>query len=151
MNFVPGGSQENYLLRAALGYAQRGWHVFPLHEIAADGACSCGGDCGQNRGKHPRTPHGCQDATADETTIRAWWAAWPAANVAIATGPASGLFVVGPDGPDGVEELARLARRFSALPPTLRARTGGGGEHLYFRWPADEAIRNRRNHRGLPI
>ncbi len=61
-------------LAAALGYTRRGWRVFP---------CKPGG-------KTPLTPHGFQDATTDEATIRGWWEQWPDANIAIATGSVSG-------------------------------------------------------------
>src|SRR4051812_38318662 len=73
-------------LAAALAYARLGWLVFPLHEVNPDGACSCNKpDCG-SEGKHPRTPRGSKDATLSHEQIRAWWAAWPTANLGIATG-----------------------------------------------------------------
>lgn len=101
---------------AALAYARRGWHVLPCRP----------------RGKEPLTPHGCKDATTDEQTIRSWWQRWPAANVAIATGRASGICVLDVDPRAGGDEtLAALER----LPPTVEALTGGGGRHLYFRHP----------------
>jgi len=43
------------LLEAALGYARRGWPVFP-----------CKPD------KAPYTPHGFKDATTDPAAIRQW-------------------------------------------------------------------------------
>ena len=42
------------------------------------------------RSKEPACPHGCKDATTDEDTLRAWWRRMPDANVAVATGEASG-------------------------------------------------------------
>ena len=44
------------LRRAALTYAERGWHVLPLWWPAATGRCACGvPDC-DSIGKHP-IPH----------------------------------------------------------------------------------------------
>ena len=64
-------------LRAALAYAQRfGFPVFPC----------------KPRTKEPQMPNGFQDATTDETIIRAWWSQTPDANIgllfalAVATG-----------------------------------------------------------------
>jgi hypothetical protein len=150
MSILPSGSQENHLLQAALGYADRGWRAFPLYWIV-DGACSCGKDCGTNAGKHPRTYHGLKDATTNERTIRAWWDQWPLANVGIATGPVSGFFMLGPDGQAGIDALAELERQHGPLPPTPRLRSGGGGRHYYFAWPHGGGIKNSRNHNGLPI
>jgi hypothetical protein len=95
--------------------------------------------------------HGVKDATTHPARIAQWWAAYPSANVGIATGEASGVFVVGPDGQGGIDALADLERRYGALPETPTARTGGGGHHRYFRWPASGGITNRQKHQGLPI
>jgi hypothetical protein len=136
-----------------LWYAERfGWRVIPLHYIVDDW-CSCRKpDCG-SQGKHPLVRHGSKDATTDPKQIWEWWQEWPTANVGIATGPESGLWVVGPDGRAGIEALDHLARQHpDGLPATPTAFTGSGGQHLFYRWPAvGEKIPNRRNHRGLPI
>jgi hypothetical protein len=141
---------------AALSYAARGWPVFPLHnvEVGSEGPrCSCGkADC-DRPGKHPRTKHGLKDATTDADQIRRWWKNWPQANIAIATGKESNLFMVGPDGEAGVKALTELEAKNGALPRTPLARSGSipPGAHHLFAWPADGDITNRRNHRGLPI
>ncbi len=70
----------------------------------------------------------------------------------IVTGPASGFWMLGPDGPEGLADLKVLEQEHGPLPPTARVRSGSGGEHLYFSWPTDGLpIPNRRNHRGLKI
>jgi hypothetical protein len=143
--------QSNPLLEHALAYAARGWLVIPLHEITDAHGCSCSdADC-KSQGKHPRGGNGSHHGTTDSEKIRSWWERWPSANVGICTGPESGIFVVGPDGPAGVKALGDLQAEFGELPETPRVRTGGGGQHWYFKWPAGGGISNRRNHNGLPI
>lgn len=78
------------LLEAALTYAATGLSVLPLH-VPADGVCSCGGNNCSSPGKHPRTRHGLEDATADPAVVADWWRRWPSANVGIRTGAASGV------------------------------------------------------------
>ena len=117
-------------LQAALGYARRGWRVFPLHGIA-EGACTCGrSDC-SSRGKHPRIRRGLRAATADPKLVRAWWTRWPEANVAIATGTASGIVVIDLDIPEADGSVTRLEDLGRHLSPTLSALTGAG-RHLYY-------------------
>jgi hypothetical protein len=78
---------------AAAAYAALGLHAFPTHGMAA-GCCSCGvPDC-RNAGKHPRTANGLLDATTDPDRVRHWWRCWPGANVAVATGSRSGVWVL---------------------------------------------------------
>ena len=112
-------------LSAALMYAARGWAVFPLAPrskaplIAAD-------DGGR----------GCLDATTDASAIGEWWERAPRANVGIATGAPSGLFVVDVDGTEGAETMRALTRSNGPIPPTLRARTSSGW-HLFFTLPVE--------------
>lgn len=118
------------LLDSALWYAaQRGWRVFPLHNLKASGACTCGErDC--SKGKHPRTPNGCNDASTDPAQIRAWWKRWPLANVGIATGRGLVVLDVDPRN-DGAESLSDLLTSLGQLPDTVEVLTGGGGRHIY--------------------
>ena len=56
--------------------------------------------------------------------------------------PESGLFAVDVDPRHGGQEsLGNLQLQHGALPVTMTARTGGGGQHLLFRWP-DFDVRN---------
>jgi putative DNA primase/helicase len=113
--------------RAALGYAELGWPVLPLHTPAPGGDCSCGSDC-PKPGKHPRSRRGLRDATTRAEQVATWWAAWPDANIGVATGQ---LLVVDVDGGDGRATLAELEAAHALLPATLTATTGRG-LHLYF-------------------
>jgi hypothetical protein len=75
---------QNPLCNAAIAYATRGFAVFPCTP----------------RGKVPATPHGCRDATKDVAQIAGRWRENPNYNVAAATGPISGVFVLDVDGVD---------------------------------------------------
>src|SRR3546814_8370338 len=79
---------------------------------------------------------------SDEALIRRWWSSWPAANVAIRTGQASGLVVLDVDPDHGGEEtLAQVIEQHGPLPPGRTIQTGGGGRHLYLRHPGG-VVRN---------
>src|ERR1700731_1377428 len=87
-------------LETVLGYARRGWFVFPIHSDE-NGRCSCTTvDC-DRIGKHPRTPHGLNDASRDESQIQQWAQQFPGCNWALATGAGSGIFVLDVDGAIG--------------------------------------------------
>lgn len=84
------------------------------------------------RGKDPLTAHGYLDATADPEQISAWWARWPLANIGLATGAASGVFVLDLDRKyGGLVALGLLEDELGPLPPTPRVRSGDGGLHHY--------------------
>ena len=123
---------DNPLLDAALSYAARGWRVFPCHSIRG-GRCSCSNSINvrcaavpPSPGKHPRTAHGCKDATTDAQQIRDWWTSWPDAHVAIATGAESGLVVLDVDPRHGGDDsLAELETKHGKA-DTVEALTGSG-------------------------
>jgi hypothetical protein len=55
----------------------------------------------------------------------------------------SGVVVLDVDIADGGQEsLAKLERAGAPAPKTAKARTGGGGIHIFFRNPRDTQIRN---------
>lgn len=133
------------MLQAALSYAERGWFVFPLHNIE-NGRCSCRTNCG-SPGKHPRTKNGLKDATIDAAQIESWWTRWTEANIGIATGSVSGIYVIDIDNKRSVEvapgilisegeaSLRQQAQVSGELPATLTSLTGSGGTHLVFGYP----------------
>lgn len=115
---------ENELLTNALKYASEyGWAVFPVSAST----------------KKPLTPHGCKDAKKDPGAIRAWWKRYPDASIGIATGSVSNLIVIDEDidedkGLDGYQEVCQWEKVNGNLPETVRAITGRGGAHLYYKY-----------------
>lgn len=93
-------------------------------------------------GKKPRITEWQKRATTNEASLREWWRKWPDANICIVTGAASGFIVLDIDPKHGGDaSLTELLEEYGELPPTLRAATGGGGQHLLFEHPG-VAIRN---------
>lgn len=129
-------AKEPNLGAAALSYARRGWHVFPLHSPDKERGCTCSlGTACASPGKHPRTRRGLKDATTDESQIRQWWQRWPRANVGLAMGRASGLVAVDVDHrAGGGAGLTQLLDDHGSFPETLEAETGGG-HHIFFSHP----------------
>lgn len=119
----------------AVSYAKMGWAVFPVHCIQ-NGTCSCGNvDC-KSKGKHPLTKNGVCDATNDLSVINEWFTRWPNANIGIATGKLSGVVVLDVDPRHGGNvALEELEKKHGKLPVTVESITGGGGSHLFFRYP----------------
>lgn len=116
-------------LEYALAYAKQGWYVFPVHNIRK-GSCSCGDPECEHPGKHPRTEHGHNDATADEPQIIEWWTETPDANIGIRTGKVSGISVLDIDrGKDGFNSIKEFD-----VPATLYSKTGGDGQHHVYQY-----------------
>lgn len=105
------------MLDCALRYAER-WSVFP---------CKPGE-------KVPACEHGCKDATRDRDRIRSWWTSMPEANIGVATGAVSGIFVLDVDGEEGMESLLDLGH---GIPATLTQHTPSGGLHFIFAYPTE--------------
>ena len=132
---------------AAVSYAKRGWLIVPLHTgIPGDEhGCSCNRkDCLDRgtQGKHPRTENGLKDATCNEEIVRKWWSMWPDANVGLVCGAASGVVALDVDPRHGGDySLAGMVETNGPLPPTLKAITGGGGEHYLFKHPEGRNVR----------
>lgn len=119
---------EGRVMHWAVSYAERGWRVLPV----------------KSRGKTPLMKKWTTAATADVERVGLWWTnSYRNAGVGIATGEASGIVVIDVDAKhDGERGLVELEGRHGPLPPTLTAKTGGGGRHLYFRYPIGVEIRN---------
>jgi hypothetical protein len=109
-------------LDAAAGYAARGWRVIPIRPAT----------------KQPIPKQWQLAATTDAAAIERWWQEAPDAGIGIATGAASGIFVLDVDtasGKVGAESLATLEANHGPLPDTYEVVTGSGGRHLYFKTP----------------
>lgn len=146
--FEPGHNipSQTPILTWALEYARQGYSIFPVWGVLSNGTCACNNSACSNVGKHPKTSRGFHDATIDETTIMAWFGGSNPPNIGIAT-EASGFDVIDVDPRHGgLESLEKLEAKLGLLQTTLRARTGGGGEHVIFRADSSAgAIRSRSN------
>ena len=123
--------------KRALKYGARGLRTVPVHTIR-DGECTCSyGKACERPGKHPITQHGVNDATTNRDQIDKWWTDYPNANIGIATGTHSSLLVLDVDPRnEGSKTLTRLEQELGPLPRTVTALTGGGGQHLLFKYPS---------------
>ncbi len=119
------------MLAHAIDYVQSGQPIFPVRRLD----------------KSPYTPHGFEDATTDLGLIRAWWAEWPDAGIAMPVLPGRVVLDVDPRH-GGDESLAALEAKYGPLPQTLECLTGGGGRHLHFALP-DFACEVRSSHGKL--
>lgn len=110
--------------RAALGYVESGFAVFPL----------------MPRTKKPLPgTHGLNDWTDNPRNIIDHWSANPDCNIGITCGtPSGGLLVLDFDvdeerEKDGLATLSEWERAHGELPPTAVAITGSGGMHYFYR------------------
>lgn len=132
-------------------YAELGFAVFPLHWITAARGCSCDdADC-RSPGKHPLPIKGVKEASRDPLVIEAWWQRWPEANIGMAMGQVSGVFAVDVDPRNGGDiSIEELQAKNGRLPDTINAMTGGGGQHLLFRFEPGRALPGKLG-RGIDI
>jgi putative DNA primase/helicase len=143
---------QNPLLLAALGYARRGWPVFPCNPENKQPLLAADRDMAT--GKPIKGSGGVSKATTDEEQIRAWWKRWPKAMIGLAMGR-NQCFALDfdPRTDQGTGEVFTLERLKAeteamigcALPETLAAVTPSDGVHVYYQQPAGEPIRNRGN------
>jgi putative DNA primase/helicase len=143
---------QNPLLLAALGYARRGWPVFPCNPENKQPLLAADRDPVTQ--KKIKGSGGVSKATTDEEQIRAWWKRWPKAMIGVAMGR-NQCFALDfdPRSDEGTGEVFTLERLKAeteamigcALPETLAAVTPSDGVHVYYRQPAGEPIRNRGN------
>ena len=124
------------MMNAAVKYAESGWAVFPLavgSKIPMKGS------------------GGVKDATTDTDLVATIWEADPYANIGLACGDVSGVYVVDVDvnhkgGADGFKSLAEAGIE---LPPTLAARTPNGGVHCFYKWTSGEKPKTGSKVNGL--
>ncbi|MDP3993424.1 MAG: bifunctional DNA primase/polymerase [bacterium] len=94
---------------AAVNYLGKGWSVIPI-----------------DQDKRPLVAwQEFQTRRAGMDEIKAWFKQWPNLNIGIVTGTISGIVAVDVE-KDGSTD---------GLPPTVMAKSGGGGWHFYYRHP----------------
>ncbi len=125
--------KTDLIVKSAIYLTRQGFAVFPC----------------KPKGKTPATAHGCKDASTDPAVVENMFSGNPDFNIGIATGAASGIFVVDLDGEEGVRSFADLTAKNGALPATPHVRTGNG-QQIYFKLNG-EPVRNRTKIDGLSI
>ena len=122
-----------HLAKAARIYASRlGWRVHPLRP----------GD------KRPLLSKWQERASAAPEQAAAWWQETSDANIGIATGPDSGIFVLDVDGAGGERSLFELERTHGPLPEMYPMQWTGGGWQAFFAWPEGRNVRNSAGRLG---
>jgi hypothetical protein len=130
------------LIQAAVGYAEAGLPVFPIR-WPINGQCSCNRPQCSSPAKHPLTEHGFEDATTDPEQIKLWWRQWPQAGIGLPTGTATGFLVVDVDPRNGgTASFDEVVTDFGPFPETAVQRSGGGGQHLFFRYAGGAVPKN---------
>lgn len=117
-------------LEAALQYAGFGFEVFPVNP-----------DTKQSH-KSEKYSGSKWGKTSDPDQIKKDWDKWPDANVGIATGKASGIWVIDLDVKDGGLGVWDELVGDQPLPLTVTVETPSGGRHYWFNWPEDGGIFN---------
>lgn len=144
-------SVRNPCLAAARCYAQAGLYVFPVPVGTKMSYKSAGRSNDRRWG-----------ATVDLAEIEADFRRWPSANVGIACGKDSGIFIVETDtaaghgaGVDGEASLRKLKEQFGGGGHSIRTLTAvspSGSRHYYFQYPHDNReIRNSTSTLGSGI
>ena len=110
-------NKNNEFLTAALEYLEKGFYIFPL----------------KPKSKAPLTSNGFKGASNSPEQIRAWWAQYPDANIGVATGQISGIFVLDIDGDNFPKTLMPADVSYSVKTSK--------GHHVYFYVPKGVRIR----------
>jgi putative DNA primase/helicase len=122
---------DNILLESALGYARRGWWVFPCREYPFPYVDKNGRNKVAKE-KSPYSSNGFKDATCDEYLIEQWWDEYPEACIGISAGH-SGLFVIDVDVKKGREGINNYMQLGIPDSDALKARTPSMGLHFVFK------------------
>ncbi len=125
---------------AAASLARRGMSVITVHGIKDDGTCTCGNPNCDRPGKHPRGKWRgrCVNAATPDIVEREFERA-PDSNVGIVTGAVSRVIVIDVDSDEGRRALENAwGLKEGQLPLAPTVKTGGGGWHIYARWPGVE-------------
>ena len=104
----------------ALAYAKLGWKIFPLRPGL----------------KTPLTQHGVKDSSSELSQIEDWWAQWPNANIGLACGEGSGVYVIDIDvnASKRIDGFKSIEDHMKGVPfeLTVAQKTPSGGRHMLF-------------------
>ena len=115
-NREPDRNMKNNIQECALDYLQKGFSVIPV---------------GQD--KRPLIKwEKYQTERATTNQINSWFQQFPHMNIGIVTGAISGVVVLDLDIKHG-RNSQDLYKKGLYIPPTVSARSGGGGEHFFFK------------------
>lgn len=129
------------LKTAALALARKGLAVFPLRPRTKEP---------YSDDKFFRTVGGYKCASRDPALIEFWWGREPDANIGIATGSVSSVWVLDLDSREDEAWLREQEIEHGEnVPPTVAAITARG-RHLYFRYPLGVDIRNAQDRDDMP-
>jgi hypothetical protein len=126
-------------LALARRYASAGLPVFPLLPIRPDGLCQCGkADCA---GKHPASKGWTRSIGSLSAVEAQWRPELGERGIGLACGPRARVWVLDIDPRHhGHVSIRELEETYGRLPRTLTSCTGGGGWHLFFKWPEEGGI-----------
>lgn len=134
------------MLAEALGYAARGWPVFPCDWRQGDMAkVPLVARDRDADGKPIDGTGGVKKATTDAAQIREWWKKWPDALIGMALGREAGLWVVDFDPREGENVdgvAARMAELVGKFPAGPKSETQSGGWHIWFKMPDGDVPKN---------
>jgi Bifunctional DNA primase/polymerase, N-terminal/Primase C terminal 1 (PriCT-1) len=135
----------------AQDYYRRGWSIVPVNTVK-DGICTCGRDDCSTPGKHPCVKWTkYAEARPTMETVKFWFEdEYRDMNIGIITGRVSNLAVVDLDGQLGIDTF-RSNHYFGLPTKTLQARTGGGGIHLFYRYPSTALPNKIRAFPGIDV
>jgi AAA domain/Bifunctional DNA primase/polymerase, N-terminal/Primase C terminal 1 (PriCT-1) len=120
-------------LAAALDHVRRGFRVFPL---------------AHNAKKPPLFNKFTEFASRDEAILRGWFDKPHAPNIGIATDT---MLVVDVDPRNGGTDTLKVLTLTEEFPPTLGAKTAGGGCHMFYRLPAGLKVKGGTHKLGQGI
>ncbi len=139
-------------------YVSRGWKLIPIHVIV-NGLCSCGKgrSCTEagNAGKHPvpRDWNNSLNAVQTDLQCERQWGDGVALqySMGLLCGTPSKVWVLDIDPRNGgYDSLESWEAEYGVLPNTLRARTGGGGMHIFFTLPHGLVLKKGPLHKDYP-
>ncbi len=129
------------LSTAALALARKGFAVFPLRPGTKEP---------YSDDKFFRTVGGYKCASRDPALIEFWWSRQPTANIGLATGSISGIWVLDLDcNEDEAWLREQESEHGETIPATVEVITAKG-RHIYFRYPPGVDIRNAQDRDDMP-